>query len=136
MALSSDKFTYEVGNTERAVPVKGATLIYRGAMVGVNSSGYAVPITATTGLACIGVADQQADNSSGADGAIKVRVKTGIFPMANSEGADALDWGDVDSIVYGVDDETVAKTSDTDSRSAVGTLWAMGKDGLPLVKFG
>lgn len=135
MALSSDKYTYEVGNTERIPPVKGSTKIYRGAMVAVNSSGVAVPVTAATGLVCLGVADVQADNSGGSDGDIKVRVKPGIFPMKNSAGADELDWGDVGAVVYGVDDETVAKTSDTDSRSAVGTLWAMGKDGLPLVKF-
>lgn len=134
-ALANDKLTYKVGNTERIPPVKASTKIYRGAMTAVDANGLAVPVTTATGLTCIGVAIHQADNSAGSNGDIKVQVEAGIFPMANSADADELDWGDVGALVYGVDDQTVAKTDGTGTRSAVGTLWAMGKDGLPLVRF-
>lgn len=134
-ALTDDKYTYEVGNTERIPPVAASTLIYRGAMVAVNASGFAVPVSTATGLVCIGVAIYKADNSAGANGDIKVQVESGIFPMGNSAAADELTWADVSAVVYGVDDQTVAKTDGGGTRSAVGVLHAIGKDGLPLVRF-
>lgn len=137
MALTSDKVSYKIGNTERSIPVKASTKIYRGAMVAIDASGWAVPVTVSSTLECLGVAIAQADNTTGSNGDIKVQVEIGIFPMANSADADELTKADLGAIVYGVDDTTVAKTSNSDARSAVGTLWAMDSlTGLPLVRFG
>lgn len=135
-ALSSDKYTFKIGNTERAIPVKASSLIYKGAMVAVGSDGYAVEASTATGLTVVGVAVRQADNSSGSNGDIDVQVEIGIFPMENSADSDELDWSDVGSVVFAVDDQTVAKTDGGSTRSAAGVLWAMDrKTGKPLISF-
>ncbi len=53
--------------------------VYKGGFVGVNASGYARALTA--GDRCVGIAYEEADNSSGSDGVAYVRVFTlGDFP--------------------------------------------------------
>ena len=70
--LDQELRTYQVG---------AAKHVYKGALVGLNSSGYAQPLTA--GDPFVGVAYEEADNSSGANGAPTVRVYTvGAFSHA------------------------------------------------------
>jgi hypothetical protein len=138
-ALQGDRRSFRIGNTERQFPVAEETVIFQGAMVGIDADndGLAVPISESSTLECVGVAIRQADNSSGSDGDIQVATEIGIWPMKNSETTDELTLADVGSVVYGVDDQTVAKTDDGGSRPPVGTLWNMDKKtGMPLVKFG
>lgn len=59
----------------RALPVKGAARIYKGGLVGIDATtGCARSLVA--GDAFAGVAYEEANNSSGADAAIAVRVYT------------------------------------------------------------
>ena len=66
----------------------GLTL-YAGAAL-VLDGGYAKPATAAAGLVGIGRAEEQVDNSAGADGAVNVRVWPGVCHSVNSSGADAI----------------------------------------------
>ena len=63
---------YELGD-RNGYPVIAADIIYEGAAVGENGSGYARPLVAADVF--LGFAEKQADNSLGATGAINVRVK-------------------------------------------------------------
>jgi hypothetical protein len=88
--------------------VAAATTIYKGALVCLNASGYAVPAQDATGLVFIGVAYEKALNATGANGDVAVRVwKDGSFRVAKA-GAAAADLG---AAAYAVDDNTVALTS-------------------------
>jgi hypothetical protein len=71
--------------------VAGQVHIYKGALVSLNSDGYAVPGADTSGYKFIGVAYEDADNTSGTDGAVSIRVlKTGsfLYPIASVEQSD------------------------------------------------
>lgn len=57
--------------------VKGSTTIYKGAMVGITTGGYAQPFA--TGNFFAGHALETVDNSSGADGAVRVPVRRGTY---------------------------------------------------------
>lgn len=58
----------------RTLSVAAAKHVYQGALVGVNANGYAQPLIA--GDAFAGIAYEEADNSTGADGAKTLRVYT------------------------------------------------------------
>ena len=94
--------TYREG-LELEYPVKAATRIYGGSMVVVDSTGYAVPAGNTAGHKLVGIALEQADNSTGADGAIYIRVRTaGVFEF----GASSISQANVGAEMYVVDDQT------------------------------
>lgn len=82
-------------------PVIASDIIYQGAAVGDNGSGYARPLTG--GDLFLGFADYQVDNSSGAAGAKYVRTrKSGAIKLSVS-GAVITDIGQP---VYATDDDT------------------------------
>lgn len=119
--------------------IAASTLIPGGALVTVTSggaAGYAKnAATATTELV-LGVAIKTYDNSSGAAAAMKVGYECGDFEFENSAAADLIDIGDVGANVYIVDNNTVALTSGTSTRSIAGKLVAMSPAGKPVVRVG
>lgn len=129
-ALAADRATLRKDGVFRSIPVAASTLIYSGALVCVNSSGLAVPGSASTTLTAVGVADARADNSSGAGSAINVRVRRGIFCFDNSASADLITEAQIGTTCYVVDDHTVAKTNGSSSRSAAGRVYEVDADGV------
>lgn len=134
-ALTGEKLTYKVPNTERYLPLKANTKIWKGAMVAVDATGFIVNVTAATGLTCIGVAMRTVDNTGGADGAKSIQVESGMFPMTNSTTAsDDVRRQEIGSPVYGVDNQTVGRIAT--GRSVVGVLHSFQEtDGLPIIRF-
>lgn len=55
-------------------PVVGSDVIYRGALVMLNASGYAAPATPTAGSRFLGIATETVDNSSGSNGDLNIEV--------------------------------------------------------------
>ncbi len=113
-------------------PQKGNTKIYNGSIV-VSQAGYAKPGVTGTGLTTLGIAniapviqasDTTATGPSGqlADGIATVRVAQGVFLLGNSTAGDAIAQADVYSVCYVVDDQTVAKTDGTGTRSIAGVI--------------
>ena len=104
-------------------PVIASDIIYEGAFVGENGSGFARPLVAADPF--MGVAVRKADNSSGAAGDINVQVKTKgriIMPVAGATSETANDR----PLCYASDDDTLTLTST--SNTAVGTVqkWISG----------
>jgi len=87
MALTKNRdVDHYVDQELRTLQVAAAKHIYKGAIVGVNSSGYAQPLAA--GDAFAGIAYEEIDNSAGANGDLSVRVYTqGDFGLALSGAA-------------------------------------------------
>lgn len=129
-ALTSDRNTLRREGNQMEPPVAAATRIWAGAMVAINASGYAVPGATSTTLKAAGVAEQRADNSAGAAGDIRVKVRKGTFRFANSSAGDAIALTDIGATVFMVDDQTVAKTNGTNTRSAAGTVVDVDADGV------
>ena len=129
MALSSDRNTPYKDIELLGVLVAGATKIYTGALVCANASGYAVPGAVATTLTYLGRSEQYVDNT-GADGAKTVLVRRKkAFKWAN-HGADPGTQASLLKTVYIVDDQTVAATSGTGTRSAAGVMVGLDTDGV------
>lgn len=82
-------------------PVIAADIVYEGAAVGDNGSGYARPLTA--GDRFLGIAELKVDNASGSAGDLNVRVKQKGQVKLSVSGAVITDVGQP---VYASDDDT------------------------------
>ncbi|WP_411037642.1 hypothetical protein [Shinella sp. BYT-45] len=129
-ALSGDRNTPQRSGDTREFGAAAGAVLYAGAMAAVNAAGYAVPVSEATGLKGAGRVERRVDNSAGAAGAKRVVIRAGIFRYANSASADAITQADIGADAYGVDDQTVAKTSATNTRSVVGKVFDVDADGV------
>ncbi len=128
-ALTAARNTPERAGNVLGYPVKAAVKPFQGG-IAVLSGGYAAPGTVATGLIAIGRFEESVDNSAGAAGAVSVQVKRGTFKFANSAAGDLIAQADVGADCYIADDQTVAKTSATNTRSIAGKIVAVDADGV------
>lgn len=114
------------------LPVDGGSTIYKGTLqTQLTATGMVVPYSTASAGSVIGVAQNDADNASGADGAIRVRVETRrVFAFTNGTAGDAFSEASlIGSLVYGTDDHTVADNSNSLARKPVGFFMGMESDG-------
>ena len=122
-------------NTERkaglllSLLVAASTLIEAGKMVGVNAAGYAVEGADAASIRILGVADEAVDNSSGADGDLKVRIYSGPVFKLNNSATNAVDVADHGQLCFVEDDETVADAAGTKGIIA-GRVVEVASDGV------
>lgn len=83
--LTDVRDTPEIANGAKviAVPVKGGTTIYQGALVALDASGYAIPGKKAESLTAVGRAEETVTNT-GADGELVIRVARGVFVFDNT----------------------------------------------------
>ena len=129
-ALTQDRSTRRRDGEQVEPPVAAATRIWGGAIVAINAAGFAVPGATSTTLKAVGVSEHRADNTTGAAGAIRVRCRKGPHRFANSAAGDAIGLADVGSDCFIVDDQTVAKTNGTNTRSVAGKVFDVDADGV------
>lgn len=119
---------YQLGDKEE-YPVISADIIYQGAAVGENGSGFSRPLEA--GDPFQGFAEAIADNSGGAAGAINVNVRkrgnvvlqiSGLPITANDR-----------PVIYASDDNTFTLTASTNS--PIGTVSRWISTGIAVVEF-
>lgn len=104
-------------------PVDAGAVIFQGAIVVIDTGDeLAKPGATATTLIAVGVATDPADNTGGADGDIEVEVRANVWAFANSAAADEITLDDVGATCYIVDDQTVALTDGTASRSPAGIV--------------
>lgn len=119
MALSADTTVRVRGEFEvQDIPVVASDIIYKGAIVCVDTSGYAAPAADTSGYRFVGIAMEKADNSSGSAGDISVKVAiigSGGRFLATLSGAAQTDVGE---ICYVTDDASLG-TPGTDPGNTV-----------------
>lgn len=103
-------------------PVAASVQIFKGAIV-VISAGYAQPATTALNLVAAGCALGDADNRTGLAGAQMIAVRSGVFAWNNSSaGPDLIAQANVGAIAYLADDQTLALTSATGTRSPAGPI--------------
>jgi hypothetical protein len=129
-ALTADRDTHRVEGDLVSLGVAASKKIYAGSIAAVDANGYATPGATATTLKYLGRAESQADNSSGSDGDVSVTVRRGIFKWENSSAGDAITDADIGATCYIVDDQTVAKTDGTSTRSAAGKVFKVDSDGV------
>ncbi|WP_457650941.1 hypothetical protein [Profundibacter sp.] len=121
-ALTEDRNTPQSMGDNRVGLVAAATKIFAGALLMRNAAGYLVNGQTATGAHGVGRAHEAVDNSAGVAGDVTVRFDPGIFRYENSAGADLITVADIGSVAWIVDDQTVAKTNGTSTRSAAGLI--------------
>lgn len=129
--LAADKpRAYETGY-RNDIPVVASDIIYEGAAVSVNSSGYARPLNTADGKdAFVGFATRQADNSSGAAGDINVNVLSkGLIELAVTSVAIT----DLGADVFASDDNTFVLTGGANVK--IGKVYRFVSSGIAVVEF-
>jgi len=129
-ALTEGRNTPRAEGDLRVGGVAASTPIFTGAIVMRNSGGFLVEGQTATGLIGAGVAQEDVDNGSGANGDLTVTYRTGIWRFANSAGGDEIADADIGALCYAVDDQTVAKTDGTSTRSPAGTVEMVDANGV------
>lgn len=133
-AISTDTDRFRMGEPIYVGrhPVAATTDIPAGALIGVDPAvGYAVNASAARGLRILGVATRHRDNDPGSAAALTVPYETGVFAFANSAAGDAIAVTDVLADCYVVDNNTVAKTSNSGARPRAGQI--IGMDGTSVL---
>lgn len=128
MALASERETRSRAGDLYVLGVASGVTIHQGALVCANASGYATPGSTATTLTALGRAEQTVAGG-GVNGANTVHIKRGCFLFKNSA-TDAVDITCIGKPCFVVDDETVAKTNGTNTRSQAGIVHDVDADGV------
>lgn len=121
--LTADRDTPNRAGTHFSFPAKGGVLFYVGAIAAIDTAtGFLTKGASSTTLKGAGIVQEQIDNTAGTDGLVNVPLRRGLWRVANSAGADQLTLKDIGATAYIVDDQTVAKTDGTGTRSVAGIV--------------
>ena len=102
-ALTANRNTESKLGDLMIYPVEAGEHIYKGAIVSIDDDGYLMPGADTASHRCVGVADEEVDNTGGADGDLNCRVVSGRkFRFAATSITQAM-LGDA---MFIVDDQT------------------------------
>ncbi len=122
MALTKNRDTREIAGALVRLTVKTGATIYAGALVAVDSTGYAVPASDAVGLKVVGRAEHQAAAGQ------PVMVKRGVF-LYNNKTGDKVTAAHIGGYCYAADDETVQGTANTNEVVA-GIVRGVTADGV------
>ena len=128
--LTQDRNTLTSEGELVNIPVAAGAKIFAGALVAVSATGYAQPGAVATTLTYVGRAEQYADNTGGAAGAITVQVRRKqAFYWANS-GTDPVTQASFGKTAYIADDQTVSATNGGNTQSAAGIVVGLDAYGV------
>ncbi len=130
-AATKDRDTQEVPGRFRAFPIAAAVKCHAGTIACVDASGNMTKGATATTLKAVGVFQQPYDNTGGAAAAFMAEAAIGIFgPFANSASGDLIANSDVGADCFIVDDQTVAKTNGSSTRSVAGKVHMVDAAGV------
>lgn len=129
-ALSSDRNTRARLGNNRVEGLAASVKVWSGSIVMRNAAGYVTKGATATGCMGVGRAEATVDNTSGAAGALTVEYTQGTFLFANSASGDLITIADIGKVCYIVDDQTVAKTDGTATRSRAGIVDGIESNGV------
>lgn len=122
-AIAIERDTQRRLGDRAAFPVLATTKVLAGTIVALTAAGYAQGGAAATTLTAVGMADETVDNTAGSSGDLKVPVRNdGWFRFANSASGDLITIAEIGDSCYIVDNQTVAKTDGTGTRSVAGKI--------------
>jgi len=95
----------------------------------VVDAGYAAPGRTALNLRVVGRAEETVDNTGGANGAVSVLVRRGVFKFDNDP-ADAITQADLWADCFITDDQTVCRTNGSNTKSRAGRVVDIEPDGV------
>lgn len=127
VALISERNTrFRLGDI-RVEPVAAAVKIFGGSLIMRNAAGFLTKGATAVGAIGVGRADATVDNIAGA---VSVEYRTGSFLFTNSAAGDLITIADIGKPCFIVDDQTVAKTDATATRSRAGIVDGVENTGV------
>ncbi len=120
VALTADRNTPRAEGDERSGVMGANQAIFMGAIVMRNASGHLIEGATATGSFGAGIALERGASTTA--GVTPIRYRPGIFRFANSSAGDLIAVADVGAVCYIVDDQTVAKTNGSATRSPAGVI--------------
>lgn len=121
-ALTTERDTIRRSGDNLSLKAAATKKYFAGALVARDANGRATPGAVATTIRGVGRCRETVDNSAGADDAVDVPIEKGIFRWGNSASTDEITAADIGSDCYIVDDQTVAKTNGTSTRSVAGKI--------------
>ncbi|MGE5607421.1 MAG: hypothetical protein ACM3YE_17245 [Bacteroidota bacterium] len=128
-ALAEDRNTPRKDGDLLELPMSGTVAIFAGALTCVSTLGNAVPGRTDTDLKAAGRAEESVDNTTGDAGDKTVKIRRGVFKFENDE-TDPVTAANILSDCYVVDDQTVAATDGSSTRSKAGKVLGVEDDGV------
>lgn len=128
MPLTQDRNTSMKATDVVVLGLAASTRIFGGSLVMLNAAGFLVPGSTATGLTYAGRAEEFADNTSGAAGAVKTPVRRNKAFKWTNDGS--IVQANLLKTAYVVDDGTVAATDGGGTRSAAGRIVGIDSDGV------
>lgn len=129
-ALTTERDTIARMGDLLSLPMAAAKKIFGGSLVAKDASGNATPGATATTILGMGRAKETVDNSAGSAGDLSCEIEKGIFRFGNSASTDTITQADIGNDCYIVDDQTVAKTSGTSTRSIAGKIFDVDAQGV------
>ena len=128
VALTDNRSTKKMAAGVRSGVLGANQTIFAGALLMRNASGHIVKGATATGS--FGVGRAEAAGSSTTAGVTPQPFDEGVFQFSNSASTDAITAADIGTVCYIVDDDQVAKTSGTNTRSPAGVVFAVEPSGV------
>lgn len=111
------------------LPVAAGVKLLAGTIAMISATGFATPGVTGLNLVAAGLADETVDNIAGTAGAVRIRVKPGIHKFINLAGDPVVAAGlGLDCFV--ADNQSVAATNGTSTRSRAGKVIRLDADGV------
>lgn len=129
MPLAQDRNTPEMIGASRQGGLAASVQVYAGAIVMRNAAGYLTKGATATGLVGAGRAEERKTGGAAA-GDETLNYKPGVFRFANSTSTDLIGITEIGKVCYAVDDQTVAKTNGTNTRSPAGFVEGVDAQGV------
>lgn len=127
-ALTENKGTRQRAEGDLEDLLGASQTIFAGALLMRNASGHLIEGATATGSFGAGVAVKAGTSTTA--GVTRQRYREGVFLFANSSAGDAIAQADVGAVCYIVDDQTVAKTNGSSTRSPAGAIRAVDAQGV------
>lgn len=110
-------------------PVGATQMIWNGAIVAVNATGFIVRASDATGLVVWGIAQSRVDNTTGADGDKEVAVLTGVRVLVDNAGNAVTRANSFGRKVYIADDHSITTAAVATNDLLCGVLDCIDTDG-------
>lgn len=128
VALVSDRTTPRAEGEERTGTLGAAQAIFGGAMLMRNAAGDLIEGATAIGAFGVGVAQERLVSTTA--GVTVIRYRPGVHRFANSSAGDLVTKANIGAACYIVDDQTVAATNGTATRSPAGTVDGVDANGV------
>jgi len=129
-ALTKERDTIERDGSLLSLSIAAAVVCFAGAIAARDANGNATPGATATTIRGVGRVAETVDNSGGVAGDDVVPIEKGIFRFGNSASTDEITAADIGNDCFIVDDQTVAKTDGTSTRSVAGVVFDVDSSGV------